>query len=181
MLKGKIKQVDLCHLMMQALKEAENGFAKGEVPVGAVIATSEGEIIAGAHNQPIALKDPTAHAEILTIRKAGAFIGNYRLNHTILVVTIEPCFMCMGAAINARIPCLVFGAADPKAGAAGSLYNLAEDSRLNHRIEVVPGIIEEKCRSLMQAFFRVRREKPDVLRRGTEVAVTGSTRNRFVS
>jgi tRNA(adenine34) deaminase len=132
----------------------------GEVPVGAVLASPEGQIVAKAYNQPIVLGDPTAHAEILAIRKAGLFFRNYRLNNTTLVVTLEPCLMCMGAAINARIARLVFGTVDPKAGAAVSLYNLAEDKRLNHRIEVVSGIMEEECRSLIQDFFRERRRKP---------------------
>ena len=151
--------LDLFHLMKQALSEAEKGSSMGEVPVGAVLASPEGQIVAKAYNQPIALGDPTAHAEILAIRKAGLFFKNYRLNNTTLVVTLEPCLMCMGAAINARIARLVFGTVDPKAGAAVSLYNLAEDKRLNHRIEVVSGIMEEECRSLIQNFFRVRREK----------------------
>ena len=152
--------LDLFHLMEQALSEAEKGFSMGEVPVGAVLASPEGQIVAKAYNQPIALGDPTAHAEILAIREAGLFFRNYRLNNTTLVVTLEPCLMCMGAAINARIARLVFGAVDPKAGAAVSLYNLAEDKRLNHRIEVVSGIMEEECRSVIQDFFRVRRRKP---------------------
>lgn len=151
--------LDLFHLMKQALSEAEKGSSMGEVPVGAVLASPEGQIVAKAYNQPITLGDPTAHAEILAIRKAGLFFQNYRLNDTTLVVTLEPCLMCMGAAINARIARLVFGAVDPKAGAAVSLYNLAGDKRLNHRIEVVSGIMEEECRSLIQDFFRVRREK----------------------
>ncbi|MFH1292551.1 MAG: tRNA adenosine(34) deaminase TadA [Pseudomonadota bacterium] len=145
--------------MKQALSEAEKGSSMGEVPVGAVLASPEGQIVAKAYNQPITLGDPTAHAEILAIRKAGLFFRNYRLNNTTLVVTLEPCLMCMGAAINARIARLVFGTVDPKAGAAVSLYNLAGDKRLNHRIEVVSGIMEEECQSLIQDFFRVRREK----------------------
>jgi tRNA(adenine34) deaminase len=151
--------LDLFHLMKQALSEAEKGSSMGEVPVGAVLASPEGQIVAKAYNQPIALGDPTAHAEILAIRNAGLFFRNYRLNNTTLVVTLEPCLMCMGAAINARIARLVFGTVDPKAGAAVSMYNLAEDKRLNHRIEVISGIMEEECRSLIQDFFRVRREK----------------------
>ena len=152
--------LDLFHLMKQALSEAQKGSSMGEVPVGAVLASPEGQIVAKAYNQPIVLGDPTAHAEILAIRKAGLFFRNYRLNNTTLVVTLEPCLMCMGAAINARIARLVFGTVDPKAGAAVSLYNLAEDKRLNHRIEVVSGIMEEECRSLIQDFFRERRRKP---------------------
>ena len=149
--------LDLFHLMSQALSEAKKGGSEGEVPVGAVLATQEGEIVARAHNQPIALNDPSAHAEILVMRKAGLALENYRLTNTILVATIEPCLMCMGAALNARIAQVVFGAADPKAGAAGSVYNLAADERLNHRIEVTPGIMENECRALMQNFFHARR------------------------
>ena len=150
--------LDLFHLMSQALNEAKKGVSEGEVPVGAVLATQEGEIVAKAHNQPITLNDPSAHAEILVMRKAGLALENYRLTSTILVVTIEPCLMCMGAALHARIAQVVFGAADPKAGAAGSVYNLAADERLNHRIEITPGIMENECRTLIQNFFQARRE-----------------------
>ncbi|MEA2039937.1 MAG: tRNA adenosine(34) deaminase TadA, partial [Thermodesulfobacteriota bacterium] len=150
---------DPYYLMRQALAEAEKAFLKGEVPVGAVLAGPEGQIIAKAHNQPIGLNDPTAHAEILAMREVGLILKNYRLNNAILVVTIEPCLMCMGAAVNARIARLIFGALDPKAGAAGSLYNLAADIRLNHEINVMSGIMEEECRALMQEFFRARRGK----------------------
>ena len=172
---------DFHHLMKQALKEAKKGFAKGEVPVGAVLAGPDGKIVAKAHNLPISLNDPTAHAEILALRSSGTFCKNYRLKEATLVVTIEPCIMCMGAAINARISRLVFGAFDHKAGAAGSLYNLAADIRLNHRIEVISGIMERECRMMVQDFFHLRRGKINSSRRGTEVVVTGSTRNRFVS
>ena len=153
--------LDLYDLMRQALKEAERGMWAGEIPVGAVIATMEGQVIARAHNRPIALNDPTAHAEILAIREACLIRGNYRLSDTILVVTLEPCPMCMGAAINARINRLAFGAFDPKAGAAGSLYNLASDNRLNHRIVVDSGIMREECRALIQKFFSARRKDGD--------------------
>lgn len=151
--------IDLYHLMQEALREAEKGLVAGEVPVGAVLAGPDGQIVAKAHNQPITLQDPTAHAEILVMRKAGLFLENYRLNNTLLVVTIEPCLMCMGAAVNARIARLAFGASDPKGGAAGSLYNLASDKRLNHEIEVIPGIMEQECRELIGGFFQGRREK----------------------
>ncbi len=150
-------KLDLYQLMLQALEEAKKGYSEGEVPVGAVLATQDGTIVAKAHNQPVALSDPSAHAEILAMRKAGLALHNYRLVSTILVVTIEPCLMCMGAALFSRIAKLVFGAGDPKAGAAGSVYNLAADDHLNHKIEVVSGIMEEECRSLMQNFFRARR------------------------
>ena len=166
--------------MHEALREAKKGFEKGEVPVGAVLAGPDGTVVARAHNQPISLNDPTAHAEILVLRSAGAFYKNYRLHKTTLVVTIEPCMMCMGAALNARISRLVFGAFDPKSGAAGSLYDLSEDRRLNHRVELISGVMEKECRELMQNFFGLRRKKKNRVRRGTEVVVTGSTRNRFV-
>jgi len=143
--------------MTQAMTEAEAGLEEGEVPVGAVVADANGRILAGAHNRPIGLNDPTAHAEILALRKAGAALGNYRLNDCLLVVTIEPCVMCMGAVIHARIARLVFGAFDPKTGAAGSLYDMGRDGRLNHRVEVVSGILEEACQELMRRFFRARR------------------------
>ncbi len=144
-------------LMKEALDEAGKGFAEGEVPVGALVADEGGGIIARAHNQPLSLKDPTAHAEILALRRAGSACGNYRLEGATLVVTIEPCPMCMGAAVHARVGRLIFGASDPKWGAAGSLYNLAADSRLNHRIEVLAGIMAEECLALMQDFFHSRR------------------------
>jgi len=151
--------IDLCYFMRQAIDEGEKAFSEGEVPVGAVLVSPDGQIVAKSHNRCIGLSDPAAHAEILVMREAGNFYGNYRLNGSLLVVTIEPCLMCMGAAINARIARLVFGAFDLKAGAAGSLYNLATDKRLNHRIEVTSGIMEEECRVLMQAFFKDRRRK----------------------
>lgn len=151
-------RLDVYPAMRQALREAEKGFSKGEVPVGAVLLSPDGQIVAKAHNQSIALKDPTAHAEILAMRNAGLSYQNYRLNNSILVVTVEPCLMCMGAAINARISGLVFGAHDPKGGAAGSLYSFSEDRRLNHRIKVISGIMEQECRALMQDFFLVRRK-----------------------
>ena len=152
-------QNDFYPLMAQAIKEAKKGLERGEVPIGAVLAVPDGEVVAKAYNQPISLKDPTAHAEILVLRAAGASFNNYRLINSTLVVTIEPCLMCMGAALNARISRLVFGAFDPKSGAAGSIYNPAEDNRLNHRIEIISGIMEEECGRLLQDFFRLRRCK----------------------
>jgi tRNA(adenine34) deaminase len=148
-------------LMKEALKEADKGFAEGEVPVGAVVADAGGLIIARAHNQPVSLNDPTAHAEILALRGAGSACRNYRLEGAILVVTMEPCPMCMAAAVHARVARLIFGSTDPKWGAAGSVYNLAADSRLNHRIEVLAGIMEQECSRLMLDFFHSRRvQKP---------------------
>ena len=145
--------------MKEALQEATKGFGEGEVPVGAVVVDSAGAIVARAHNQPISLNDPCAHAEILALRQAGIFYKNYRVEGVTLVVTMEPCLMCIGAAVHARVARLVFGAPDPKGGAAGSLYNVPEDLTLNHRIEVIPGVLEEECRKLLHDFFRLRRGK----------------------
>ena len=122
--------------MSLALKEAEKAGQIDEVPVGAVLADKNGEILATAHNQVILQNDPTAHAEISVLRIAGKKVNNYRLLGTILYVTLEPCIMCMGAIIHARISTLVFGAKDPKWGTAGSLYNLSLDNRFNHRVEI---------------------------------------------
>lgn len=146
-------------IMELALGEAEKGLAKGEVPVGAVLLGPGGKIVARNHNQPITLGDPTAHAEILTLRSAAASLNNYRLPGSTLVVTLEPCLMCMAAAIHARVSRLVFGAPDKKSGAAGSLYNLAADGRLNHKIEVIPGVMEEACAGLLKEFFQRRRKE----------------------
>ncbi|EFK11227.1 cytidine and deoxycytidylate deaminase zinc-binding region [delta proteobacterium NaphS2] len=151
-------------MMAQALLEAKKAYSKGEVPVGAVLADAQGYILSRAHNQPISLCDPTAHAEILAIRKACSICGNYRLTRCLLVATIEPCIMCMGAAIHSRVSTVIFGAHDVKGGAAGSLYDLSRDYRLNHRMEIVSGVREDECRELMRAFFRARRgkgNKPD--------------------
>ena len=152
-------QLDLYHLMAQALLEAEKAYSKGEVPVGAVLADPEGHILSRAHNQPISLCDPTAHAEILAVRKACRISGNYRLSNCLLVTTIEPCLMCMGTAIHARVSKLVFGAHDVKGGAAGSLYDIPRDNRLNHRMEIISGVMADECRALMRSFFQVRRGK----------------------
>ena len=151
--------LDLYHLMGQALLEAEKAYLEGEVPVGAVLADPEGRILSRAHNQPVQRCDPTAHAEILAIRRACRIKQNYRLNRCLLVATIEPCPMCVGTAIHARVAKLVFGAHDIKGGAAGSLYDIPRDDRLNHRMEVVSGVMEDECRALMKAFFQARRGK----------------------
>jgi tRNA(adenine34) deaminase len=146
------------NFMEIALSEAKKAEQIGEVPVGAVLVSENGEILSAAHNQTIKLVDPTAHAEILALRKAALEINNYRLLNTTLYVTVEPCIMCMGAIVHARISRVVFGATDPKWGAAGSLYNYAEDDRLNHRVEITAGVRAEDCRRLMQDFFRAKRE-----------------------
>jgi tRNA(adenine34) deaminase len=144
-------------LMKRALDEAEKAGQKGEVPIGAVVAADNHQVLAAEHNRTITLKDPTAHAEILALRSAAAKIGNYRLLNTTLYVTVEPCPMCMGAAIHARVSRVIFGARDPKWGAAGSLYDFAAERRFNHRPKIIEGICAEKCKKLMQAFFSSKR------------------------
>ena len=143
--------------MKIALNEAKKAGQKSEVPIGAVLVAESGDMLAASHNQTIRLADPTAHAEIIALRKAGQKIQNYRLLNTTLYVTIEPCIMCMGAIVHARVSRVVFGAHDPKWGAAGSLYNFADDSRLNHRPEIINGICEDECRTLIKDFFREKR------------------------
>jgi tRNA(adenine34) deaminase len=143
--------------MRIALEEARLAAAIAEVPVGAVLVSAGGEILARAHNRTISDNDPSAHAEMLVLRRAAARLGNYRLLNTTLYVTVEPCLMCMGALIHARVQRLVFGTRDPKWGAAGSLYNLGEDHRLNHHPEIMEGLLLDECRELIQGFFRARR------------------------
>ncbi|NNK85832.1 MAG: nucleoside deaminase [Desulfobacterales bacterium] len=144
--------------MSPALEEAKKAGQKDEVPIGALIVSEKGKILSSAHNQVIGLCDPTAHAELIAIRQAASKIKNYRLLNTTLYVTVEPCIMCMGAIIHARISTVVFGAFDTKWGGAGSLYNLASDSRFNHLPEIIPGVIEDQCRELIQNFFRSKRK-----------------------
>jgi tRNA(adenine34) deaminase len=144
--------------MQMAIEEALKAEQIGEVPVGALIVDADQRVIARDHNRPISACDPSAHAEMNVIRAAASKLGNYRLLRTVLYVTIEPCAMCMGAIVHARIARVVFGASDPKWGAAGSLYNLGQDPRLNHQVDIISGINEEQCRSIMQAFFRRRRK-----------------------
>ena len=143
--------------MRQALLEAQQAARQDEVPVGAVLVARDGTVLARAYNQTITLCDPTAHAEILAIRAASQAVGNYRLLNTTLYVTIEPCVMCMGALLQARIARILFGAKDPKWGGAGSRYNLAADTSLNHTIDVQGGLLENECRALIQDFFRAKR------------------------
>jgi tRNA(adenine34) deaminase len=143
-------------LMAAALEEAQRARAAGEVPIGALV-TLGGAIVGRGFNQPISSGDPTAHAEIVAIRDAAARVGNYRLTGATLCVTIEPCLMCVGALIHARIGTLVYGAAEPRMGAVTSTVRGGELPGHNHRFEVVGGVREEECRALMQAFFRDRR------------------------
>jgi tRNA(adenine34) deaminase len=143
--------------MTLALKEAEKALQEDEVPIGAVLVSSGGKVIAADHNRTRQNNDPTAHAEILVLRKAARVLNNFRLPGTMLYVTIEPCLMCAGAVIQARVDQVVFGTADPKGGALGSIYDVSKDGRLNHRFEVISGVLETDCRELIQKFFEVRR------------------------
>ena len=142
--------------MKMALEEARRAEEEGEVPVGAVL-VHNGQVISQGRNRPISLSDPTAHAEILALRDGASRIGNYRLLGSTLYVTIEPCIMCAGALLQARIQRLVFGAGDPKTGGVQSLYSLLEDQRFNHRVEVTAGVLLEECREILQQFFQKRR------------------------
>ena len=145
--------------MQLAIAEAVKAAQNGEVPIGAVLIDSAGTVLSSAFNQTIGLSDPTAHAEILALRRAALMVQNYRLLNTTLYVTVEPCVMCMGAIIHARIARIVFGANDPKWGAAGSVYDFIGDGKLNHRPEILPGILEPDCRELMVTFFRRKRSE----------------------
>jgi len=149
--------------MRQAIAEARRAEASGEVPIGA-IAVIEGNVVGRGFNRPITSVDPTAHAEIVALREAAAAVGNYRLTGIELYVTLEPCLMCVGALVHARIGTLVYGAAEPKSGSVVSAVRGGELPGLNHRFEVVAGVREEMCRALMQAFFRDRRTASNITR-----------------
>jgi tRNA(adenine34) deaminase len=142
--------------MEYALMLARRAADQGEVPVGAVLVRA-GEILGEGFNRPISACDPTAHAEIVALREAAAQIGNYRLLDATLYVTLEPCAMCAGAIVHARVRRLVYGAADPRAGACGTVFNLVQSERLNHRVEVAGGMLEEPCAEQLRSFFRCRR------------------------
>lgn len=144
--------------MIEALAEAGLAETDDEVPIGAVVVL-DGLIIGRGHNRPITQNDPTAHAEMIALREAALTLNNYRLPGSTLYVTVEPCLMCMGALLHARVRRLVFGCYDRKAGAAGSLYNVAHDLRLNHQLEVTAGVRADESRALLQRFFRRRRGK----------------------
>ncbi|MGA2554351.1 MAG: tRNA adenosine(34) deaminase TadA [Smithella sp.] len=150
--------------MKIALEEAQEAYCRDEVPVGAVLVL-EGNILARAHNSPIMRNDPTAHAEILALRQAGENFGNYRLTGAELYVTLEPCIMCAGAIIQARISRVIFGARDPKCGAVVSLYNILADKRLNHQVEITEGILPEECGEIISRFFQQKRVTSPPLRR----------------
>ena len=140
-----------------AFAEAEKGCAQAEVPVGAVLVGADGQVLSREHNRPISSNDPTGHAEILAIRSASARVGNYRLPETTLYVTLEPCVMCVGAMVHARVKRLVFGAPDPRSGAAGSVLDLTGASCFNHRIDVTGGVLAGRCAEILRAFFEQRR------------------------
>ena len=146
--------------MARALAEARAAARRGEVPVGALLVAKGGEVLAAAGNRTIADHDPSAHAEIVVLRQAAAALVNHRLPGTTLYVTLEPCVMCVGALIQARIARLVYGASDPKAGAVASLFQLAADPRLNHRFAVQGGVLAAECGHLLRDFFRQRRGRP---------------------
>ena len=153
--------------MRSAIRQAEKAFEAGEVPTGCVIVdmlpTKSGgvpRVIGSAHNQTELLKDPTAHAEMIAITQASSARGDWRLTDTVLYVTKEPCAMCAGAIVLARIPTIVFGLSDPKRGGAVSVFNIVDHPQLNHRADVVPGILEDECRRLLQSFFQARRADP---------------------
>jgi len=143
-------------MMRQATREAECSLEHEDVPVGAVV-VHRGQVIGRGHNQREQLQDPTAHAEMIALTAAASALGSWRLERCTLYVTLEPCLMCAGAIILARIPRLVFGAVDPKAGACGSIYNLTSDERLNHRVEVSAGVLAAECGDLLRAFFAKQR------------------------
>lgn len=154
------------YYMKIALDLAKEAFSSEEVPIGAVLVGEDGEILGRGKNSPIHQNDPTAHAEILALRDGARRVKNYRLLGTTMYVTIEPCPMCAGALLHARVKRLVFGASDPKSGACGSLYNLVDDRRLNHRLSITRGILEDETRELIQIFFKMRRaERGEVPKR----------------
>ena len=146
------------HFMRWALREAKRGFQEEEVPVGALV-VREGVVLARAHNRPIHLQDPSAHAEVLALRRAARKLGNYRLTGCTLYVTIEPCAMCAGAITQARLRRVVFGAFDPKAGASGSALTVLNHPKLNHRVQISNGVMAEDCARLLREFFRRKRKR----------------------
>lgn len=148
------------HYMRLAIDEARLASARGEVPIAAILVAND-QILAQAHNFRELWQDPTAHAEMIAIREAATRLGTWRLTDTTLYVTLEPCTMCAGAIVLARIPRLVFAAPDPKAGACGSLFNITQDERLNHRVEVASRVLEPESQELLQSFFRSLRERND--------------------
>ena len=171
--------------MKMALRLAQKAFSLGEVPVGAVVVV-DGKVVGRGYNQSIARSDPTAHAEVLALRQAARRVGNYRLTSATIYSTLEPCAMCAGSMVWARVQRLVYGAKDPKAGAVDSNLRLFESESVNHRVEVVSGVGEAEAVKLLQEFFRLRRQPGSrqsrhrpIMRRGTEVVITGPPRKRL--
>lgn len=154
--------------MRRAYELAELAEEKGEVPVGAVIVSAEGELIAEGFNQSICQHDPTAHAEIAALRSAGQQAENYRLTGSTLYVTLEPCPMCAGAMVHARVKRLVYGASDPRTGAAGTIFQLADCEQLNHRMEITSGVMQEQCAEQLRLFFRKKRELAKARKKAAE-------------
>jgi len=154
------KSIDIL-FMEQALLLAKSAAENAEVPVGALV-TLDNDIVGTGENSPIKNNDPSAHAEIIALRNAAKYLKNYRIPGTTLYVTLEPCVMCMGAIIHARVERVVFGAYDPKTGAAGSLYSIGNDNLLNHHLEIIGGICKNECSDLLKDFFKARRKKSSI-------------------
>ena len=144
------------YYMELALRQAEEAYRRGEVPVGALL-VKDGQVLVEEHNRREQLNNATAHAEMLVLSRAGKMLGGWRLSGTTIYVTLEPCPMCAGALVQARVERLVYGAADPKGGAAGTLYDIVRDARLNHRLSVTGGVLEDRCSALLQQFFKTKR------------------------
>jgi tRNA(adenine34) deaminase len=149
--------------MRIALEEARKAGGRGEVPVGAIL-VKEGRVITKNHNRCIELNDPTAHAEMLVLRKAGGILNNYRLNHSVMYATVEPCPMCASAMVHSRISRLVFGTLEPKFGAVESKFKLLDNNGLNHKVEVERGVLEKECAEILKNFFKERRTNGDKVR-----------------
>jgi tRNA(adenine34) deaminase len=152
-----VPSIDQAEWMRRAIADARLALATGDVPVAAIVLDGDGQVIGVARNEREARQDPTAHAEILALREASETTGDWHLTHATLVVTLEPCVMCAGAILSARVPTVVFGAWDEKAGAAGSIYDVLRDRRLNHRVEVYGGVEADACAALLDEFFAQRR------------------------
>jgi len=144
--------------MKIALTEAHKAYEMGEVPVGAVVTSSRGEVLSKSHNETIKRNDPSAHAEIIALREAAEVLKNYRLNNTRIYVTIEPCVMCAGSLIHARVEEVIFGVSDPKGGGLVTLYQLGNDARLNHQLKVTSGVLKAECGAIIQRFFQEKRK-----------------------
>jgi tRNA(adenine34) deaminase len=157
---AELRSRDDAAWMEHALDQARLAAASGEVPVGALV-IKDGEILGRGHNRNLLENDPTAHAEIVALRQAAARVGNHRLAGCVMFATVEPCSMCAGALVHARIARLVYGAADPKAGAAGSVLQVLNHPRLNHKMEVTAGVLAGKCSEILQDFFRRKRERSE--------------------